>query len=423
MNLLLSEILPLRTTRMLGDYAVDAVLAHRYGDLTAARFELKRLTDSTFFVADHPMTVAQLFIGNQETLAWAQETKSDDAGHTWTIVNTGAGVDPALAVSATGTGKRNPRTGALLENPADIIEDASRIGGRTDVFPALRAECAAAGIRIAGSIDQLISLRATIDAITESIGAIWTPQMARLYPVATISGAVLELLAGRDNVSDLVVSASLVDTADVLQLSYDVSDATGRAQHSIELTASPARYGGLPVQISSPWLRLPANAESIGRPMLERMAGDRYDVAFSSSRTDIRPGSWWKLVEHPAWPFDGADPILMIISVDVAPDADSSLVKAEAILARPLVTVTGHSIALSSITQGGIDIAYKNGIATFRFTDLAGKPIKNARVSFDGSLAKTTNDQGQVSFIAAPGKHKIAVEADGFTPIEAEITL
>lgn len=423
MNLLLSEVLPLRTTRMLGDYAVDAVLPHRYGDLTAARFTLLRLTDSTFFVADHPMTVTKVYIGDQETLAWAQETKFDDAGHTWTIINTLAGVDPTFSVSACGTCKRNPRTGELLENPADIIEDVSRLGGRSDVFPALRAECAAASIRIAGSVDQLLSTRAWIDTITESIGAIWTPQMARLYPTTAVSGAVLELLAGRDNVSELVVSASLVDTADVLQLSYDVAGATGRAQHSIELTASPARYGGLPVQISSPWLRLPANAESIGRPMLERMAGDRYDVAFSSSRTDIRPGSWWRLIAHPAWPFDGDDPVLMIVSVDVAPDADESLVKAEAILARPLVTVTSHSMALSSITQGGIDIAYKNGIATLRFTDVSGKPMKNARVSFDGGIAKTTNDQGQVSFVAAAGKHKIAVEADGFTPLEADITL
>ena len=44
MNLLLSELLPLRTTRMLGDYAVDAVLAQRFGDLTRARFPLVQLT-------------------------------------------------------------------------------------------------------------------------------------------------------------------------------------------------------------------------------------------------------------------------------------------------------------------------------------------------------------------------------------------
>ena len=42
MNLLLSELLPLRTTRELGDYSVDAPLPHRLGDFRKARFKLLR---------------------------------------------------------------------------------------------------------------------------------------------------------------------------------------------------------------------------------------------------------------------------------------------------------------------------------------------------------------------------------------------
>jgi hypothetical protein len=417
MNLLLSEPLPLRTTRMLGDYAVDAVLAHRWGDLTRARFNLLQLTPTQWFAADHPMEITDVFIdagaGAERTAGWNYAVESDAAGHSWTVVNLAAAAPVGALVSAAGRGKLSPKTGALMENPAEIIEDRSRIAGRADIFPALRAECAAAGIRIAGSLEQPISSRASFDLVTESIGAIWTPQTARLYPTSAISGPVLDLTI--DDVGDLDVSTSLVDTGDVLRLAYDVADATGKAQHSIELTASPQRYGGLAVELTMPMLRSPANAEAIGRPTLERMAGERYDVAFSSSRTDIRPCSRWRLVAHPAWPFDGDDPVLMILSVEVSPDSNSAQVTAETILARPNVTVTAHSLALPDTSEGAAEIAFKNGVLTLTLLDKDSKPLAGARVALDGSAAKTTDGRGIVTFNTTVGAHKLAIDAAGYT--------
>lgn len=418
MNLLLAENLPLRTTRMLGDFAVDAPLPHRYGDLTAARFKLLRLDDSTFFVADHPMAVARVFVDDNETAAWDTTTRSDDAGHTWQIVRMGSPVAATSNVSATGTGKRNPRTGALMENPADIVEDVLRLAGRIEDWSALRAECSAASLRLAGSVDTVQSIRATIDDILQSAAAIWAPGMGRLYP-APVSGPVIDLPAAR--ASKVLPTTTLQDTADVLRLSYDWDGATEKAQHYIELTASPQRFGGIVQELTLKWLRSPANAESVGRRLLARLAGERYDVPFASGRRDLRPGQWLRLVANPEWPFPGDDPVVMLLDAQIA-QAGSTL-SGETLLSSPTITVTGHSVALSSITEGGVDVSYKNGIATFRFTDPNGNPIKNARVSFDGGQAKTTNDQGQVSFTAAPGQHKLAAEAPGFTPIEADITL
>lgn len=421
MNILLSEPLPLRTSRMLGDYVEDFLLAHRYGDLTAARFELKPLTPAQWFVADHPMVVTRVFIDDESTAGWNYEIQSDTDGHSWTVVNLAAPAPQGAHVSAAGRGKLNPTTGALLQNPAEIIEDLSRLGGRADIFPAFRAECAAASLRIAGSIDQSMSLRVAIDLVTEAVGAIWTPQMARLYPARAVIGPVLELTSQDVDLAPPI--ASLVDTFDVLRLSYDVADATGKPQHYIELTASPQRYGGVVSEQTFAWLRSPADAELVGRVTLERGAGDRYDVDFSSSRTDIRPGTWWRLVDHPQWPFAGDDPILMILTVQVSPDANTIDVTSETVLGKPIITVTAHSLALPDTSEGALEIEFRNGILTLKVLDKDGKPLVGARVSLDGSVAKTTDERGTVTFSTVAGKHKIAIEAAGYMPQELEISL
>ena len=412
MNLLLSEQLPLRTTRALGDYVVDAVLAHRYGDLRNARFPLVQLAPDKWFVADHPMDVSAVYVDDEATEGWEAKTESDGAGHTWTVVNLAAAAPAGAVLSAAGQGKRNPTTGGLYENPAEIMEDVAMLAGRTDTWPALRAECAAIGLRIAGSVDELLSIQSTIDGITEAIGAIWTTTMARLYPVAVVDGPVLELSIA--DAGNLKVSATLVDTADILRLSYDVADATSKPQHYIELSASPKRYGGVVGELVSKWLRQPADAETVGRATLQRMAGDRYDVSFSTSRMDIRPGTWWKLVGHPEWPLEGEDPVLMILTVYLSPDDNAAQVTAETILARPLVTVTAHSIALPDTSEGGIEVTYKDGIATIKLLDKANRPMAGARVSLDKSAPKTTDSRGLVTFKTTPGQHTLDIEAVGY---------
>jgi hypothetical protein len=153
------------------------------------------------------------------------------------------------------------------------------------------------------------------------------------------------------------------------------------------------------------------------------MAGDRYDVSFSSSRTDIRPGSWWRLVDHPSWPFDGDDPVLMILSVQVEPDANAIQVTAETILARPIVTVTAHSLALPDTSEGAVEVAFKDGILTLTLLDKHGKSLVGARVALDGSAAKTTDLRGVVTFATTAGKHALAIEAAGYSPQTLELSL
>lgn len=424
MNLLLSEDIPLRTTRMLGDYSVDAVLPQRFGDLTAARFNLIRLTDSKWFAADHAMTITTVFIGDQVTASWDSAVESDGLGNSWTVVNFGTPVATDTTASACGTGKRNPKSGALLDNPAEIIEYVCTLCGRDDTFPDLRAECAGAGFRIAGSIEVVMSLRAWIDIVTSSVAAIWTPLMGRLYPTTAPSGYIRKLSRDEVDPDSIQITATITDTADILRLSYDVADATQKPQHYIELTASPMRYGGVVQEIVLPMLRSPANAEAVGRPWTQRVSGKRFTVEFNTSATDVRPGQYCQLVDNPGWRFPQyPDPIVMVLAVTVDRDTDTAQVTSEAIVERPDVTVTAHSLALPDITAGGIDAEFKNGILTLTVTDTDESPIQGARVALDGSAPKTTDARGIVSFPTTQGKHTLAVEAPGKVPEQLSIDL
>jgi hypothetical protein len=420
-RLLLSEVLPLRTSKSLGDFADDAVLPLVFGDLRNAPFPLVRLSDTRFFVCDHPAQVTSVFIDNQEAQGWAQSLESDDSGHTWTVITIAAPVPPGSTVSAAGMGLLDPVTGALMENPADVVEYVCALAGRADDFSPLRAECSASNLRVAGRITSPQAVKLWIDQILQSVGAIWSYNMGRVYPTSTDPSPVLDL--DKSEVGDIVVSASLTDSADILKLGYDVADSSGRAQHFIQLEASPRRFAGLVKEVVYPWLRTPANAEAIGGPVLQRLAGERYDDSFVSTRRSIRPGMWVRPVAHPDWPLPGPDPVIMVLSVEIEPDSDSVRVTGEHIVGQALITVTAHSIALPDTVQAAIDVAVKDGVATFTITDKDGKPLAHARVALDGGATKTTDAQGKVSFSAAPGQHRIDVEATGYLPFSITVQL
>lgn len=417
LGLLLYENLPLRTSRMLGTYIDDAVLGHVYGDLTSAPFPLVRLTDSKFFVADHPMEVTGVIVERINTLGFEQALESDGVV-TWTVVNMAAPVPPGSEVWARGRGKRDPLTGELIRNPADIVTDVMRIAGRDEDWTALRA--ATSSMRIAGRIGEIKSIRAWVDEILLSIGAIWSPGMARLYPTGTTPDDALELVG--DEFSGVDVSATLDDTADILRLAFDRSDASGRMRQQIELTASPQRYGGIVKEVECGWLRSAADAETFGRAALSRIAGERYDVNFFSSQRSIRPGMWLRPVAHPEWQLPGDDPYIMALGVEVNPQSTTVQVRGETTLSTPTIRVTGRSFALSDTTDQGLSVSYANGIATFGATDENGNPLV-AFISLDGSVPKATDQHGRASFIAAEGPHRVDIEAQGYVPVSMVITL
>lgn len=418
---LLSEPIPLRSTRDLADFAEDSPLPHRYGDLRSARFPLIRLSATEFLAADHPMEVDAVFVDDESTDAWEQAFDSDEAGNTWTVVRFAAPIAANQDVSATGTGKRSPITGALIENAGEIMADVAAIAGVDLDFADLRAQSAAEGVRLAGSVADVRSVRAVLDEIAQSAGAIWTPSGGRLYP-AEAPTAVRELDRFEAGVVDDPV-AEVEDSADVLRIAYDRADATGKALHALELAASPRLFGGLVAEIALPWVRQPADAEAIGRRILGRMAAERYAVSFNVARHDLRPGDFVRLVDSPEWHLPGGDPTAVVLGVEIAADAGASRIFGEVVRSTPSIAVTSYSAALPDTSEGGVDVAFRNGVATFTVRDEDGRPVGGARVTLDGSEPRSTDDRGVVSFSTTQGPHELLVEVPGYATQRVEFEL
>lgn len=418
-NLLDSELLPLRTSRALGDYAEDFVLQHILGDWTESQFPLRRLSDTRFFAADHVMEITQAFTERQEAFGWERRLETDDAGHTWTVVEFAAPVPVDTEVAGCGRGKLDDDTGALVENPGDCARYVARLAGRDDDYSDLRAEASALDLRGKVRIFEAVSYKETIDRLLQSFGSISWPGGARLYPSAAEPSPILDL--DRSEVWNLRATANLSDTADVLRLAYDRSDASERALQYIELSASPRRYGGLAKEVEYPHLRLPANAEAIGGPVLQRLSGQRYDVSFDSDNLAIRPGMWVRPVNHPEWMVSADDPIVMVLVVEIDEDSGTISARGETVVGQSRVSVTAHSIALPNTVEPSVDISVRDGIATLTFNEVDGRPIPGAHVSMDGGAPKTTDAQGRVRFPVdvvpgAPVEHTFAFEKPGYVP-------
>lgn len=420
--LLLTETLPLRLTTQLGAFAAEQVLPQRYGDLTRTRFRLIRMTATKFFAADHPMPITRAFVGDLETKAFESRTETSGQGDSYAVVEFAAPVPLGTECSASGVGKRNEVTGALIDNPADILADLLALAGRDDQWWwQLRAECSAAGIVLAHSFTSQTTIQDALDVIATSAGAIWCPGMARLYPAA-FDGFKIDL--DRDSAHGLGVTASLTDTADVLRVRFDYDEVEDRNQSFIQLDASPKRFGGVVVDVELPAVRAAAVAESIGRRLMGWYAGERYTVTFGTARTEFaRPGTWARLTSHPAWPF-AADPYVMLLRADLDDDRRFASLTGEVVVSTPTVTLTRHSVGSNSIGSGAVEVDVRNGVATFTVFDDAGKPFPGVYASLDGAAPKKTNAQGQVAFtLAQRGQHTLDLSADGFLPQSLVVTL
>lgn len=419
MNLLLYEDFPLRTTRVLGDYADDKPLGLAFGDLTGARFDCLRLSSTDFFVADHVFDVTSCFTDGQKTESFEASLQSDGKGNTWTIVTIGSPVPEGSIVSVCGFGMKDPATGALIENPGDVLAELSRRCGRSDDWQQIRDEASTLGLRVAGRVFAVASIQSIYDEVTQSVGGIWASGiMSRIYPADVVDPPILRF-EGSALVTLGIPKTSIDDTFDILRLGYGFSDSSNKALRFIELTASPQQFGGVVKEVTYKWLRSSVNAEGVGRRVLGRGAGERYDVPFSTD-AGIRPGTWVELVAHPGWPCPGPDPQIMVLAVEHDDRTGEDSITGETVLSTPTITVTGHSIALPDTVGATVDVVTKNGITTITISDLDGKPLKGARCSVDGGAPKTTNDRGQVSYILSIATHHLECSAPGKDTFELD---
>lgn len=208
MNLLLSEDLPLRTSAALGDYNEDAVLPVIYGDLSQSAVPLVKISETEYLAADHPATVTAVYVDGQETQGWKSVTETDITGHAFCQITLAAKPEQGAEITASMQGKRHATTGALIEHPADVLQDLLSLAGKSWDLSRLKSELP--GVKIAGRLDKTQSVRAWLDEITRSCGVVWAERFAAAYPaIAGVSVTSLDarsaLMANRSRRSSATI--------------------------------------------------------------------------------------------------------------------------------------------------------------------------------------------------------------------------
>jgi len=423
---LLSEVLPLRTTDVLGDYAETTPLPHQIGDLTASPTAAVRLSATEFLWADHQVqSVTNAYLAAQPISAW-EATPKTLAGVSGTLVRLAAPAPEGAILTVAGKGRQSTATGRLLENCADVIEYGLALAGRSFAAPVLaafRAECARNGLKIAGPINVLQSARAWIETWTASVGAVWTPSALALYPTAAPSTFRYTLDA--TNSSTPVLDADLKSAAASLRLSYAHNDGKNRDDGVVELAASGTLFTNAQT-ISAPWLRGSASAIAVCTRFLTRLASGVQPVTIDITVPPVNAGGWnvvkpcrWVYLNHP--PITGA---MFVLGREFAPGGRSARLTGELQGSlSPDIRLVAYSAATADTVDAAVEISGRPGFPTFTITDTDRRPLVGAQVSLDGGQPKLTDARGQVTFAAAAGLHRLDVALAGYYDFSLTVTV
>ena len=185
----LSDLVPLRRTTVWGSYRTDAAIPICYGTVTVAPVAYDA-ENTAFVAADHPcLSVIEVFRDNVSETAWSWRNEADSTGTTVCLVRLNEPLQSNERLTVRLSGVRDPATGTLITNPADVAWDfLTRCGipqTRADL-DSFRASCAALGLSVARVIDDgRQTVRTVLDDLFQSIGAVWSGGMtglAKIYP-------------------------------------------------------------------------------------------------------------------------------------------------------------------------------------------------------------------------------------------------
>lgn len=425
MALPLSDPVPLRTTAAWPAFAAPESLPVVYGRCTVPAVQFDR-TRKFWLVADHAIAgVDAVYRDGQPEKTYAGHNTIDAVGHPVALVELAEPLVTTETLTATVRGKIHPMTGALLENPADVLVDILRGAGHAIADAAVAdARAACADLAIAGRLTDGLTIRAQLSELATSVGLLWSPVMPGLlqrWPLAARpAGAPIWARLEESEVADAQATAQQDALYTVLRVEYDWDWAQNRARRAITLRASSAAvYGERATTLSAKWLTSTAAAVARGTAWLQAYARPRWTVSLTADlATPIPPGGWFAM-EHPLLPVTGE---FLALNAEWDWANQSQKLTAE-VSAGQIPTVEARSIGgLFEQPESQLRVTYANGIATLIVVDPNGAPIRDAVVTFDSQTAKTDRT-GTVKFRAERGVHRISVEAAGYAASTAEITL
>lgn len=421
----LSDPLPLRSSAVWPLFAKPEPLPVVYGRCTVPAIQFDS-TRKFWLVADHAIGgVDSVWIDGREGPVFAWRNGIDMTGHPVALVELGQALASTATLTAAVRGKTHPDTGAILENPADILQDMLRLAGH-GVSDADLAEfrAAGAGLVIAGRLTPDLSARAQIAELADSVGMLWSlamPGLARRWPVeGRGAGEPLYAVFAADEVENLRADCNQAALYTQLTMEFDWDWSSNSARQSVTLQANTqALYGDRATTLRAKWITGAAQAIERGTAWLQARGRPRWSIEFETDLDQpVVPGGWFA-VSHPLLPGAGD-----LLAIDVQRDWSRRRQRITAERAAgPVPTISVGAVGgLFAELASTLRVTYADGVATLVAADANGAPIRDAVATFDGQTAKTDRT-GTVRFKTQRGAHHVRIEAAGYDPVEADIAV
>lgn len=420
-----SADLPLRTTAVWGAFRDLRVIPHRYGDTEGECLpydEGRRV----FVWCDHAsVQVRDVMVEAQSVFDWQARNGQDSTGRSVTFIEFTNPVDEGVTVTASGLAKADSRTGAVITNPADVVLDIlaniaghSVTGADVELF---RAECAARGLAVAGSLNEAISTQRAVAAVCASVGAVFCPTMeglARIYP-----GGDLEAFEAAQIGADVRVGAEagLDAIANAVVVQFDWADGAARQAIEVDAPDSIADLGRRELVFEARWLADPRGAYDLATRLLRQRARPVWnitaeDVAGVSSLRRLAVGQTVR-VDHPALPVSGT---ALVLGCDLDPVTDRCRLElAIPAGAAPRVRLVRTSAAIDPMQYAAVGVLTQGDSRVLNLRDADGGPLADAAVTLNGQWTRYTDAGGRVLFpvtLMPAGTHQIeVVTGDGQT--------
>lgn len=408
----LTAPLPLRTTAAWDAYREAVVIPHRYGNTGGVLLQYDQQR-RVFVWADHPVvSIDAVLVNGQQVGGWAWRNRVDSAGRAVAFVEFDEPVDEGAQPVARGRGKRDASTGVLLTQPADVIYDVlATIAGQPVTrgqLAAFRAACDSYQLEVGGSIESAATVRAVVQGIVASIGAIYAPDardVCHLYP-----GGPAEPARWTAPLS-VAVSAAAGASELVTDLTLRYAHESGQPRAAVQLDApdAAAAYGARAVTIDAPWVTSARVAVQVATRLIQHAARPLWRVNVGGLRGNVRIGDTLA-VNSAVLPLAVSAPVL---SRELDAAAELSAVAVEWPVGDvPAVRLIRQASQLEpeQYTSVGIVTIGDQRVLTLREED--GRPIVGASVTLNGGLTRQTDGAGRVSFPASsmpPGQHTLSV--------------
>lgn len=425
----LSDTLSLRTTAAWAEYETVEPIPVALGRVTMTPLRFNP-AGTLWVLSDFPiMGVDAVRIDGVTTARFTFRNADDGTGQTVALLELGEALPNGAELSVDVRGLPDPETGGLLENPADVARwilrtYADRIITRAEM-DSFRSDSANAGAFVSGLLrDDAQTIRACLDGLFRSVGAVWSggmPGIAAMYPAARPAD---QPLAGTfrddDDGFTATASATSIATAIEVRFDYDFSADDFRGTVRAEATDAIDRFGRIDLAWDAGWLIYPSAAIELATRLLEYRARATWRFTWTTDR-EIVGGEWVSVLQRLA-PVQG-DAFVTGTERDFT-RGEAKITAETPAGAIPRIAITQVSSRMTPPIPETIATDFRGGVLTITVPSVTGAPIAGAKVTLDSGKTQTTDAHGRCQFDEVlVGPHQIHIEANGYQPMEYQITL